>query len=80
MKYYKINENTLLNFLENTLKLNCLYDNGVDNWLGYMDNEEGFIADALETTEEEVREKDLNFQDVAKKYIKTYELLEEKGE
>lgn len=80
MKYYKINEDELLQLLKNTEILNCLECGGVDNWIGYMENWDEYISDALGTTKDNVCEEDLDFRDIAKELLKKYELIEEKGE
>lgn len=41
-KYYKISERELIRLLAHSMELNCLYNDGVDNW-GYYG--EGFEAD-----------------------------------
>lgn len=66
MRYFKIDEERLLELLENEARLQCLENDGVDNWMWYMEGRKRFIADALEITEEEVEERNLDFKDLAK--------------
>ena len=73
--YYKIGADDLRDLLYSAAKLQCLEENGVDNWLGYMDNRESFIASTLNITIEEVEENNLQIQDVADKWIEDYELI-----
>lgn len=80
MKYYKISEEDLLDLLYYSAKLQCLEDNGVDNWLGYMDNETDFVADILGVSDEQVEQDYLGIDDVAHKWIADYELLSEEEE
>jgi hypothetical protein len=66
MRYFKIDEERLLELLENEARLQCLENDGVDNWMWYMEGRKRFIADALCISEEEVEERDLDFKDLAK--------------
>ena len=66
MRYFKIDEERLLELLENEARLQCLENDGVDNWMWYMEGRKRFIADALCISEEEVEERDLDFKDRAK--------------
>ena len=66
MRYFKIDEERLLELLENEARLQCLENDGVDNWMWYMEGRKRFIADALCISEEEVEERNLDFKDLAK--------------
>ena len=66
MKSYIITEERLLELLEAEATLQCLENDGVDNWSWYMEGRRRFIAFALDISEEEVRDNDLDFIDVAK--------------
>ena len=65
MQQYIISEERLLELLEMEARLQCLEWDGVDNWTWYMEGRKRFIADALDISEQEVDERDLDFQDVA---------------
>jgi hypothetical protein len=65
-KSYIVSEERLLELLKAEATLCCLEWDGVDNWTWYMESRRRFIADALEITEEEVRENDIDFIDVAR--------------
>ena len=65
-KHYIISEERLLELLEAENTLHCLNWDGVDNWSWYMESRGRYIAEALQITEAEVRENDLDFIDVAK--------------
>ena len=65
-KEYIISEKRLLELLEAEATLQCLESDGVEDWEWYMEGRERFIADALCISESEVRERDLDFIDVAK--------------
>ncbi len=77
MNYFKIKPEELRDLLINTARLQCLEANGVDNWFGYMDNRETYIADVLDMSLDEIKENDLQFSDVADKWLQNYELIEE---
>ena len=64
-KLYIISEERLLELLEAEAELECLGAAGVDNWWGYCENREEYIASALGIEVEEVEEKELEFADVA---------------
>lgn len=74
-KKYVLTETQLLGLLEDRAVLQCLDWDGVDNWSWYMTSRNDFISSALEITLEEVSEKDLGFQDVAKKNLEKYPTL-----
>lgn len=64
-KLYIISEERLLELLEAEVELKCLSAAGVDNWWGYCENRDEYIASALGIDVEEVEEKELEFADVA---------------
>ena len=66
MKNYIISEERLLELLEIEAEMECLSAAGVDNWWGFMDNSQEYIAGALGISEDEVDERELDFSDVAK--------------
>lgn len=72
MKNYIVSEERLLELLENEARFQCLENDGVDNWMWYMEGRKRFIADALCISEEEVEDRDLDFIDVAKADIKDF--------
>ena len=71
-KKYEISEERLLELLEIEAEMECLSDAGVDNWWGYMDNMQEYIANALCVSEGEVKERALDFSDVALCAIKDF--------
>lgn len=82
MKYYKLSEYTLRDLLIDKCTLAMLEANGVDNWIGYFDNHDRFVADMLMTdgiTEEDVRERDLQLSDVADALLEDFEVLGERN-
>ena len=64
-KLYIISEERLLELLEAEAELECLGAAGVDNWWGYCEHKDEYIASALGISVEEVEEKELEFADVA---------------
>ena len=75
-KMYLINEARLAELLEAEAKLQCLEWDGVDNWEWYMDGCVRFIAEALCISEGEVKDRNLDFEDLAKIDIQSYEEYE----
>lgn len=73
MAKYIIDEERLLELLEAEAKLQCLENDGVDNWSWYMEGRIRFIANALDIPEEVVREQDIDFCDIAKADLECYE-------
>ena len=74
---YIISEERLLELLEAEAELTCLNWDGVDNWTWYMESRKRFIAESLCISEDEVRERDLDFIDVAKADLCDFEEYEE---
>lgn len=72
MKYFKISEAELRDCLLAVNKLACLELDGVDNWSWYMESRKAFIAECLGKTVEEVKENDLDFEDVVDLDIKNF--------
>lgn len=64
MKYFKVSEAELREYLLAATKLACLERDGVDNWIWYMENRKEFIAECLDKTVEEVKKNDLDFEDI----------------
>ena len=75
--YFKIDVDTLRDLLIDSAYYHCLEANGVDNWIGYLDNRESFIADTLNVSEDEVHKKDLQLSDIADKQMQDFEILKE---
>ena len=75
--YFKIDADTLRDLLIDSAYYHCLEANGVDNWIGYLDNRESFIADILNISEEKVEEENLQLSDVADKWMQDFEILKE---
>lgn len=74
-KSYIVSEERLLELLEAENTLRCLEWDGVDNWTWYMEGRSRYIADALCISKDEVRERDLDFIDVAKAELADYQLF-----
>lgn len=74
-KSYIISEERLLELLEAEATLQCLERDGVDNWSWYMEGRRSFIAEVLNVGEEDVREDDLDFIDVAKAELADFKQL-----
>ena len=75
-KLYIISEERLLELLEYEAELECLSAAGVDNWWGYCDNREEYIASALGISEEEVTEQELEFADVAEAALAEFSIYQ----
>lgn len=73
MKYFKVSEAELRDYLLAVNKLACLEQDGVDNWTWYMEGRARFIAEYLGKTVEEVTENDLDFEDVVDLEIQNFE-------
>lgn len=73
MKYFKVSEAELRDYLLAVVKLDCLERDGVDNWTWYMEGRERFIAECLGKTVEEVKENDLDFEDVVDLDIQSFQ-------
>ena len=76
MKYFKVFEADLRDYLLAVNKLACLERDGVDNWSWYMEGRTEFIAECLGKTVEEVRENDLDFEDVVDLDIQSFQEIE----
>lgn len=72
-KLYIISEERLLDLLEREAELECLGAAGVDNWWGYCENRDEYIASALGISVEEVEEQELEFADVAEAALAEFE-------
>jgi hypothetical protein len=72
-KSYIVSEERLLELLEAENTLRCLEWDGVDNWIWYMEGRTRYIADALCISEDEIRERDLDFIDVAKAELNDFQ-------
>lgn len=72
-KNYIVPEERLLELLEAENTLLCLEWDGVDNWTWYMEGRSRYIADALCISEDEVRDRDLDFIDVAKAELNDFQ-------
>ena len=73
MKQYIIDEQTLLDLLEDSARLACLDQDGVDNWTWYMESRAEFVAEMLGVSVDEVYEQCLSFDNVAKSQLQFYE-------
>lgn len=76
MKYFKISEAELRDYLLAVNQLACLERDGVDNWSWYMEGRMEFIAECLGKTVEEVKENDLDFEDVVDLDIQSFQEIE----
>lgn len=72
-KFYKISERDLLYLLEAYHKLSVLEWDGVDNWEWYMEGRANYLKDCG-VTEEEI-DNDFDFEDLAKRDLKDYEVI-----
>ena len=72
-KSYIVSEERLLELLEAENTLHCLEWDGVDNWTWYMEGRSRYIADAFCISKDEVRERDLDFIDVAKAELNDFQ-------
>ena len=85
-KYYKISEWQLIQLLKDSMILNCLERDGVDNWDYYG---EGFKQDIeervqalglplysiIEGTASAVERYEYDYEDIAKQRLQEYELI-----
>ena len=71
-EYYLVKKETLLKLISDSLTLECLDADGVDNWSWYMTSRDEMIADYLEKPVKEIRGNDYTFMDVAKEQLKYY--------
>lgn len=78
MKYYKISEERLKELLYAYYELGCLEANGVDNWLGYMDNKTRYVNAALGIYDEDDWDEDADFSDIVEIDLTEYEEIIEK--
>ena len=72
-KSYIVSEERLLDLLKAENTLRCLEWDGVDNWTWYMEGRSRYIADAFCISEDEVRERELDFIDVAKAELNDFQ-------
>lgn len=72
-KSYIVSEERLLDLLEAEHTLRCLEWDGVDNWTWYMEGRSRYIAEALCISKDEVRERDLDFIDIAKAELNDFQ-------
>ena len=74
MKYYKITEDELLNFIESDMRLCALINGGVDNWEWYGISLDNFIEYNKENYSmfkgRGIDPKDIDFSDMAKAELK----------
>lgn len=72
MKYYKISEDDLRDFLVDSLELDMLNWDGVDNWTWYGESYRKLIKEYIPDADE-----DTDFSDVATLLLKNYEVISE---
>ena len=74
MKYYKITEDELLNFIESSMRLCALQSGGVDNWEWYGVSLDNFIEYNKENYSifkgRGIDPEDIDFSDLAKAELK----------
>lgn len=74
MKYYKITEDELLNFIESSMRLYALQSGGVDNWEWYGVSLDNFIKYNKENYSifkgRGIDPEDIDFSDLAKAELK----------
>ena len=71
-KMVQISEDELRQLLYDSLFLEMLEQEGVDNWTWYGDNYNEFVANALDVSEAEVYDRELGIEDIVDKEIKKY--------
>lgn len=72
MKYYKISEDDLKDFLVDSLELDMLNRDGVDNWTWYGESYRELIKEYIPDADE-----DTEFYDIATLLLKDYEVINE---
>lgn len=72
MKYYKISEGDLTGLLVDSLELDMLNRDGVDNWTWYGESYRELIKEYIPNADE-----DTDFSDVATLLLKDYEVINE---
>lgn len=72
MKYYKISEDNLKGLLIDSLELDMLNMDGVDNWTWYGASYRELIKEYIPDADE-----DTDFSDVAALLLKEYEVINE---
>ena len=77
MRYYRISETKLKEFLEASLELYALHSYQVDKWHGYMENWRDIMQDFY--PDEDVYDDDFekDFGDIAEMLLKDYEVISE---
>ena len=76
MKYFKVSEAELRDYLLAVNKLACLERDGVDDWSWYMAGRSEFVAECLGKTVEEVEDNYLDFEDVVDLDIQSFQEIE----
>lgn len=71
-KMVQISEDELRRLLYDSLFLEMLEQEGVDNWIGYGENRTEYVANLLGVSEAEAYDKDLDIMDYVDKEIKKY--------
>ena len=71
---YLIEEKRLIELLVAELKLQCLENDGVDNWSYYYEGKDNFLLDCINgrAPKEKIPE-DLDFEDITELDIKNFE-------
>ena len=77
MRKFLVDEEDLRDMLYAQLILRCLEQDGVDNWIGYMEGRNEFIACELNISEKYVEDNDIDFDDVVEIYLDRYEVAKE---
>lgn len=79
MQKYIVDEDRLLELLTAELELECLEAGGVDNWQWYGEGKQEFLLEAVDgrIPEEEIPDY-LNYDDIAKLDLETYENIYKK--
>ena len=72
MRYYKISEDKLKEFLETSLEMWMLNQDGVDNWSWYGASRRDIIEEFIPDSN-----KDITFSDIAEILLKDYEVISE---
>ena len=77
MKYYKVSEAKLKEFLEASLELYTLHSYQVDTWHGYMENRLEVLQDFYPNADVYDDDFEKDFSDVAEMLLKDYAVVEE---
>jgi hypothetical protein len=63
---YIIDENRLKSLLESEAILECLYQDGIDDWIGFLVGKKEYLFDAIKSYENKINKEEFNdmFDDI----------------